>query len=67
MKEDTGDTDFESDANDDNEEIVIKDNTRLKKTIQGFKERDTNYFKHCNNKKIETISRWCKQLKNNGF
>ena len=42
LKIDTGDTDFESDENDDNEEIVIKDDTRLQKTIQGFNERGTN-------------------------
>ena len=55
------------DENDDNEEIVIKDNTRLKKTIQGFNEMGNNYFKHCKKEKIETISRWCSQLKNHGF
>ena len=46
-------------------ERLTKHKNRIKKMIEEFDERGNNYFKHCNQEKIETISAWCNELLNN--
>ena len=45
---------------------MVKDNKRIKSALKEFHRRVKTYLKHCNKEKIETISRWCKQLVNHG-
>ena len=44
---------------------LVKDNNKMKKSIEGFKEEGSEYFAHCSKEKINTIYKWCNQCLNN--